>query len=57
MQEPHIIAFGNPRDGFDYIGPFEGYDAALRYAEYELGGNDWWIVALILPASSKDEAA
>ncbi len=47
----HIIIFGNPVDGFEYVGPFDDAEAANEYAErYLSGGNDWWVVLLQEPS-------
>lgn len=52
MPMPHIICFGNPCDGFEYIGPFDERDDAEAYADKHLrdNGPDYWIVMLQIPA-------
>jgi hypothetical protein len=47
----YIICYGNPIDGFIFIGPFEDRDDAVRYAEHHMrDGGDWWITELDEPA-------
>jgi hypothetical protein len=50
--EPHVVCFGNPVDGFEYVGPFDCQADALGYAEHHLqpNGPDWWLIALQTPA-------
>jgi len=38
-----ILITGNPVDGFVYRGPFVDRDAAIKYAEDNYTGADWWI--------------
>ena len=39
-----ILIYGDPPDGFNFIGPFDSHDDALRYAERY--SSNWWIAAL-----------
>ncbi len=41
-----ILAFGNPADGFEYVGPFETAEDAITYAEAVDDSRDWWSIAL-----------
>lgn len=41
----YIICTGNPCEGFNYIGPFEDHDDAVRQAE-NVGYESWWIIEL-----------
>lgn len=53
----HIICFGNPSDGFEFVGPFAGADAATEYADRHLArGGDWWTILLQEPAKSEETA-
>jgi len=43
----HILIYGNPVDGFGYIGPFATADEAIDAAETdERIEGDWWIAPL-----------
>ncbi len=53
---PHVFVYGNPCDGFRFVGPFEDYDAALQYGEAE-GDGDWWITELDAPAEQDPNMA
>ena len=50
----HILCFGNPSDGFEFIGPFPDADAATKYADQHLArGDDWWLILLQAPAEQE----
>ena len=51
----YIMIYGNPIDGFCYVGPFANRDEALTYAEGERDPRDWWIVELDAPAGSESD--
>lgn len=43
----HIIITGNPVDGFEYIGPFNTSEDALRWADKDAHiEGDWWLAHL-----------
>lgn len=45
-----VIAFGDPFDGIQLVGPFDSHEAAVEYAEDESGSStDWWIAPLEQP--------
>lgn len=46
----YAICYGNPVDGFFYVGPFEDRDVAVEYGESEWDQRDWWIVEIQPPA-------
>jgi hypothetical protein len=46
-----IVIYGNPCDGFNYVGPFERRDDAVSYAEEEPYNGAWWIATLDAPAA------
>jgi hypothetical protein len=46
----YAVAYGNPVDGFFFVGPFKGRDAAVEYGESEAIARDLWIVELTPPA-------
>jgi hypothetical protein len=52
--EQFIIIYGNPQDGFAYIGPFNSRDEATYHADGDTPA-DWWIVQLEAPAYATDE--
>lgn len=43
-----LIAYGNPVDGFNFIGPFNSEEDAIEYAERELT-NQWSVAQLDKP--------
>ena len=47
----YIITYGNPNDGFFYVGPFDTQEEAKAYTEAEID-RDWWIVNLLPPAKT-----
>ncbi len=49
QHEQFILIYGNPIDGFSYVGPFDSRDDASQYAEDDAPA-DWWIVTLDAPA-------
>lgn len=56
----HIIVVGNPVDGYEFYGPFDTSDDALRFHDSELDyGDHWEITQLKSPEPnmwSKDNA-
>ena len=44
-----ILCFGNPKDGFEYVGPFEVPADAQTHAEQNYGFTDWWVIQLQAP--------
>lgn len=51
-----IVCYGNPCDGFEYIGPFEDAHNAGDYAELWLKNFDWWIALLQKPCEEGEES-
>lgn len=51
----YAICYGNPVDGFYYVGPYSERDDAIRYGESEWDQRDWWIVEILPPAALFDE--
>jgi hypothetical protein len=54
---PHIVIYGNPIDGFEYIGPFPNAIAAATYGNTDphgAEGGDWWTCKLHAPAENED---
>ena len=49
----HIVGSGNPVNGFQFYGPFEGHEAALDWVDLNLD-SDWWIVELENPEEVAD---
>lgn len=47
-----IVIYGNPVEGLSFVGPFESYDAALRYVS---GDRDQWLIAPIVAPPEGDE--
>ena len=48
ISEPCIILQGTLHDGFEAIGPFNGFDSAADYAEHLVTST--WIMTLMEPA-------
>lgn len=56
-QSPHIIVCGNPIDGYEFYGPFENVNDAIRYADDNLDyGEPWSFAKLINPLLDKNES-
>lgn len=52
----HLIVVGNPVDGYEFYGPFESPDDAIRYADNNLDyGDHWEITKLIDPLTDETE--
>lgn len=49
----YAICYGNPVDGFTFIGPFRHRDDAVLYAERDAINGEWWIVELEQPEELK----
>jgi len=45
-----VLSFGNPNDGFDYVGPFATATEAIDYGEQWMPGQEWWTILLQAPA-------
>lgn len=41
----HIIVVGNPVEGYEFYGPFESPEDAIRYADNNLDYGDHWEIA------------
>lgn len=46
----HVVVYGNPVNGFTFVGPFHDRDDAVKYAENEPYNDNWWIAELDAPA-------
>ena len=55
MDIKHIIVYGNPVDGFSFIGPFDDHESAHEFAEEYKGGVEWWVLTLEEPDSYRRE--
>lgn len=44
----HALAYGNPQDGFEFIGPFDDPQDAIDYGE-QTREADWHVVKLVAP--------
>ena len=45
-----IVAYGEPFDKQNFVGPFDGWDEAQEWADFEIGsGNSWWLLELENP--------
>ena len=52
MDQQFIVIYGNPAEGFTYVGPFASHDDAVDYAQVDNAPSDWWIILLQQPAES-----
>lgn len=52
----HILITGNPRDGFNHVGPFPSHDYAADFGGDETSA-DWWVVELTSPSGNPDPRA
>lgn len=48
LPTPAVVAYGNPFDGLELVGPFPDSDKANDYADVDNSG-DWWVISLITP--------
>ena len=53
MKASYIIVYGDPANGFSFIGPFEYHGDARRHAEQEIQGDYWWIAPIEQPVEDK----
>ncbi len=47
----YIVCYGNPIDGFDFVGPFESAEEAVEYGNSERFSTNWWVAKLYEPAA------
>jgi hypothetical protein len=52
----YIVAYGNPADGFFYVGPFTQRLDAVAYMEREEVKGDMWVLELLTPDTIEEEA-
>jgi hypothetical protein len=52
----YIVAYGNPADGFFYVGPFTQRFDAVAYMESEEVQGDMWVLELLSPDTAKEGA-
>jgi len=52
----YIVAYGNPADGFFYVGPFTQRLDAVAYMESEQVKGDMWVLELLSPDTIEEEA-
>jgi hypothetical protein len=53
--EQWVLSFGNPSDGFEYVGPFATATDAIDYAEKWIRNQEWWTILLQAPAKEEGE--
>lgn len=44
-----VVVLGNPFDGLNIVGPFDGPDEAHDWADDHADHSEWWIVNLTHP--------
>lgn len=52
----YIVAYGNPADGFFYVGPFKQRLDAVAYMDREMFPEDMWVLELLTPDTIEEEA-
>lgn len=45
----YVLIVGDPVVGYDYIGPFDGYEEAVKYGEDQGYDQTWWATQLLTP--------
>jgi hypothetical protein len=50
----YIICYGNPVDGYTFVGPFDDRDEAVRYAEVDGEQGTDWCIADLYPQATKE---
>jgi hypothetical protein len=53
MTANYILCYGDPANGFSFIGPFTYHAEAREYAEAELHSETWWIAPIEQPEELK----
>lgn len=54
LERPWIVISGNPRNGFEYYGPFLDADHAIKFAEMHISAEyNWWVDQLQEPRWDK----
>ena len=48
---PHVIVRGNLSDGYDIVGPFNGWDSAVYYDQTFILYEPTWIMPLVEPVA------
>jgi hypothetical protein len=53
----HILIMGNPVDGFQFIGPFDIIDDAIKYGNTDgnIGDHEWWTAEILVPEYTEIE--
>jgi hypothetical protein len=52
IESAAIVVYGNPGDGFRFVGPFEGMEQAIAYMEDERSKDNMWACELDHPESA-----
>jgi Zn finger protein HypA/HybF involved in hydrogenase expression len=45
-RQQHVIIVGNPVDGVDLYGPFDGAEVGSEYAAHAFSGDTWWVASV-----------
>ena len=45
-EDKFIIVYGSVIDGFNFVGPFDSTDEAIKEAEQFIHQESWWIATL-----------
>lgn len=46
-----LLIYGNPADGFTFVGPFDDSEAAHEHLEHNPVDDEWWIAPLVDPCN------
>lgn len=49
MDEKWLVVYGDPSEGFCYVGAFDTYETAQKFAEENLRNYNWWVSPLEPP--------
>ena len=56
LNKPHIVITGNPVDGFNYHGPFDNWQKAMEFGEYDCKDVEWHECALENPGEDTENS-
>jgi hypothetical protein len=52
MKPQYILIYGNPVNGFAYVGPFKSYSDAHNHGEH-MGYSEYWLSELVSEEEDK----
>lgn len=52
----YLVAYGEMFDHINFVGPFDTFDEAEIWADFEIGsGNSWWVLGMENPIAPTQE--